>query len=397
MKIDTDEKKIQEVLTRGVENVYPSREEFEKALKSGRQLTIYNGIDPTGPSLHIGHGVVLLKLRELQELGHKIILLIGDFTGMIGDPTDKTATRKKLTRREVLENCKNYAKQAGKILDMKKVEIKYNSKWLGKLKMDDVLELGAHFTVPRLLERDMFQARLKEGKTVSLHEFLYPVMQAYDSVAMDVDAEIGGNDQTFNMLAGRDLMKELKNKEKFVLTTKLLVDPTGKKMGKSEGNMVALEDSPEEMYGKVMSWPDTLMEVAFEICTRVPTDEVKNILAGDPRDAKMKLAREIVTLYHGAKEAAPAEENFVKIFQKKEAPEEVAEIKMKNGKVNILELLVETKLATSKGEARRLVEQGGVKVGDKVINDINAAVEIPADGVLVQKGKRHFIRVSFKL
>ncbi len=394
MKISTDEKKINEVLTRGVENVYPSRDEFKKALASGRQLTIYNGIDPTGPTLHLGHGVVLLKLRQLQELGHKIILLIGDFTGMIGDPTDKTATRKKLTRAEVLANCKNYAKQAGKILDIKKVDIKYNSQWLGKLKMGDILELAAHFTVPRLLERDMFQKRLKEGGTVSLHEFMYPVMQAYDSVAMDVDAEVGGNDQTFNMLAGRDLMKELKNKEKFVLTTKLLVDPTGKKMGKTEGNMVTLKDSPKDMYGKVMSWPDTLMPVAFEICTRVPMEEIKNILADDPRDAKMRLAREIVALYCSADDAVAAEENFVKIFQKKEAPSEVLIFKLKIKSFNILDLLVATKLAVSKSEARRLVEQGGVKVGETIIQDINAVVEIPTDGVLVQKGKRHFVRVK---
>ncbi|MFA5413733.1 MAG: tyrosine--tRNA ligase [Patescibacteria group bacterium] len=440
MKINTDEKKIQEILTRGVENVYPSRQDFEKALKNGKQLTIYNGIDPTGPTLHIGHGVVLLKLRQLQELGHKIILLIGDFTGMIGDPTDKTATRKKLTRKEVLENCKNYAKQAGKILDMKKVDLKYNSKWLGKLNFADIVELASHFTVQQMYARDMFRNRMNWkaicekcgelmflGQTTAppwvgrcqkcmhavsfdntsgvssgltspspiyLHEFLYPLMQAYDSVAMDVDVEIGGNDQTFNMLAGRDLMKDLKQKEKFVLTTKLLVDPTGKKMGKTEGNMVTLMDTAEEMYGKVMSWPDTLMPVAFEICTRVPMDEIKNILAGDPRDAKMKLAREIVTLYHGAKNAVAAEENFVKIFQKKEAPEEVVEVKIGNAKINILELLVETKLAASKGEARRLVEQGGVKVGDKIIDDINAVVEISAEGILIQKGKRHFVKVK---
>ncbi len=447
MKIDTDEKKIQEILTRGVENVYPSREEFEKALRSGKPLAIYNGIDPTGPTLHLGHGVVLLKLRQLQELCHKIILLIGDFTGMIGDPTDKTAARKKLTRKEVLANCKNYAKQAGRILDMKKVEVKYNSKWLGKLNFSDVVELASHFTVQQMLERDMFEKRIMkikcmqcgglfkspiqfgseealnsaklsgnvtrcplcglgtpcnkenmvsdiELRPIYLHEFLYPLMQAYDSVAMDVDGEIGGNDQTFNMLAGRDLMKELKNKEKFVLTTKLLVDPTGKKMGKTEGNMVTLEDSPEDMYGKVMSWPDTLMPVAFEICTRVPMDEVKNILSGEPRDAKMRLAREVVTLYRSAKEANAAEENFVRVFQKKEAPSEVLSFKLKVKSLNILELLVETKLAVSKGEARRLVEQGGVKVGEKIIDDINAVVEIPREGILIQKGKRHFIKVQ---
>ena len=393
MKIDTDEKKIQEILTRGVENVYPSREEFEKALRSGKQLTVYNGIDPTGPTLHIGHGVVLLKLRQLQELGHKIILLIGDFTGMIGDPTDKTATRKKLTRKEVLANCKNYAKQAGRILDMKKVDLKYNSKWLGKLRAGDFLELGSEITVQRLLERDMFQKRMQDAKPIYLHEFIYPLLQGYDSVAMGVDAEIGGNDQTFNMLVGRDMMKS-RGKEKFVLTTKLLVDPTGKKMGKTEGNMVTPEDTPEEMYGKVMSWPDTLMPVAFEICTRVPTDEMKNILAGDPRDAKMKLAREIVTLYRSAKDATAAEENFIQVFQKKEAPTEVQSYKLKVKSLNVLDLLVETKLATSKGEARRLVEQGGVKVGEKIIDDINAVVEISAEGILIQKGKRHFVKVK---
>jgi tyrosyl-tRNA synthetase len=239
----------------------------------------------------------------------------------------------------------------------------------------------------------MFQKRMQEAKPIYLHEFIYPLLQGYDSVAMNVDGEIGGNDQTFNMLVGRDMMKS-RGKEKFVLTTKLLVDPTGKKMGKTEGNMVTLEDSPEEMYGKVMSWPDTLMPVAFEICTRLPIDEIKNILAGDPRDAKMRLAREIVMLYYSAKDAEKAEENFVKIFQKKEAPEEVAEIKIGSEKINILELLVKTKLATSKGEARRLVEQGGVKVGDQIINDINAVVEIPVEGALIQKGKRHFVKVK---
>lgn len=391
MKVNTDERKIKEILRRGVENVYPSREEFEKALRSGKQLTIYNGIDPTGQTLHIGHGVVLLKLRELQDLGHKIILLIGDFTGMIGDPTDKTATRKKLTRKEVLANCKNYAEQAGKILDMKKVEIRHNSKWLGKLGAADFLELGSEITVQRLLERDMFEKRIKEGKPIYLHEFIYPLLQGYDSVAMGVDVEIGGNDQTFNMLAGRDMMKN-RGKEKFVLTTKLLVDPTGKKMGKTEGNMITLEDTPEDMYGKVMSWPDTLMPVAFDICTRAPMNEIKNILAGDPRDAKMRLAREIVALYHSAAAAKKAEENFIKIFSEKEVPDEVREVRIKSK--NILDVLAETGLCLSKSDARRNVEQGGVSVDGKIVKDFNFEVK-PGD--VIKKGKRHFVRVNFKL
>lgn len=393
MKINTSPEKIKEVLERGVENIYPSREKFEQALKSGRQLKIYNGIDPTGPSLHLGHGVVLIKLRQLQDLGHKIILLIGDFTGMIGDPTDKTAARQKLTRKQVLENCKNYKNQAGKILDIKKTEVKYNSKWLGRLKFAEILELAARFTVPRLLERDMFQERIKEGKTVSLHEFLYPLMQAYDSVVMDVDVEIGGNDQTFNMLAGRDLMKELKNKEKFVLTTKLLVDPTGKKMGKTEGNMITLEDAPEKMYGRVMSWPDTLMPLGFEICTRTPMGEVKKILAGNPRDAKMKLAFEIVKIYHSEKGAKKAEEHFVNLFQKKETPEEIEVWEPNLMKLRPIDILVESGLCVSRGEARRVVRDLGMRINNKVIKDEGEKIELKS-GDIIQKGKRHFIKIK---
>jgi len=222
-KINTDIQKIEELLSRGVENTYPKKEFLEARLKSGEQLTFYTGYDPTGASLHIGHGITMLKLRQFQDLGHKIIMLIGDFTGMIGDPTDKTSARQKLTRKQVLENCKNYKKQSEAILNFKgsnKVEVKYNSKWLGKMSFEDVVELSSHFTVQRMMERDMFESRMKEEKPIYLHEFLYPLMQGYDSVAMDVDGEVGGNDQTFNMLAGRTLMKDLKNKEYFRRTTK---------------------------------------------------------------------------------------------------------------------------------------------------------------------------------
>lgn len=425
MKINTNPKKIQEALTRGVENVYPSREALEKVLQSGKQLTIYNGIDPTGPTLHIGHGVVLEKLRQLQELGHKIILLIGDFTGMIGDPTDKTATRKKLTRAEVLANCKNYVKQAGKILDMKKVELRYNSEWLGRLKLGEVLELASEFTVQQMMARDMFRGKMfpsckncgklldkimpdgsphvrykcphchqitdifrDEFRPVYLHEFLYPLMQGYDSVAMEVDMEVGGNDQTFNMLVGRDMMAN-RGKEKFVLTTKLLVDPTGKKMGKTEGNMVTMEDSASEMYGKVMSWPDTLMPLAFEICTRAATEEIKKILAGDPMQAKKRLAREIATIYHSSKAAQEAEENFVKTFSKKERPDKMPEIKP--SVYNVVTALVEAKICSSKGEARRVIQQGGVKINDK---KISAFEEKLKKGDVVQKGSRWFVKIG---
>ncbi len=384
--------KIEELLTRGVENIYPSREALEERLKASKPLTLYLGIDPTAPTLHIGHSFTLLKLRDFQKLGHKVILLIGDFTAMIGDPTDKLAARRKLTRAEVLQNCKGYAKQAGTILDMKKTDVKYNSNWFMKMYFHQVLDIASEITIQRLLERDMFDKRMKEGKPVYAHEVLYPIMQGYDSVAMNVDLEVGGNDQTFNMLVGRDMMKR-RGKEKFVVATKLLTDPTGAKMGKTEGNMVALSDSTEEMYGKVMSWPDTLLTLAFEIGTRVPMDEVKRVLRQNPRDAKMRLAREIVALYHGEAAAHKAEEQFVRTFQKHEIPNEISEIRIKDQALNIVDLLVKIKLAGSKSEARRVVEQGGVQVNGKTVNDPSTEIKLSREGVLIQKGKRHFIRV----
>lgn len=399
-KVITDKNKINEVLTRGVENIYPNRETLEKVLLSGKKLRIYNGIDPTG-KLHIGHGVVLKKLRQLQDLGHEVIVLIGDFTARIGDPTDKMAARQKLTKKQVEANAKNYKKLIGKILDTKKSNLRFlhNEKWSNKLKPEDILELTSNFTVSRLLERDMFQNRLKEGKEVYLHEFLYPVFQAYDSVTMDVDMEIGGNDQTFNMLAGRTLMKKMKSKEKFVLTTKLLVDPSGKKMGKTEGNMVNLDEAPNEMYGKIMSWPDELIGVGFEICTNVPMDETKEneqlVKNGktNPRDLKMKLAFEITKIYHGEKKAREAEEFFISTVQKKETPESIINYQLSMSNCKIVYLLVETKLANSKSEARRLIEQGGVKVDGEVVKDINKEINILKEGVIIQRGKRQFVKV----
>jgi tyrosyl-tRNA synthetase len=395
----TDKKqKIQELLERGVNNIYPNKEALEKVLLSGKKLRIYNGIDPTG-KLHIGHGVVLNKLRQFQDLGHEIIVLIGDFTATIGDPTDKAATRKPLTRKQVLANAKDYKKQIGKILDTAKSNIKFlhNEKWTNKLKPIDMLEIATHFTVAQLLERDMFQKRIAAGKNIAVHEFLYPIFQAYDSVTMDVDMEIGGNDQTFNMLAGRTLMKKMKNKEKFVLTMKLLEDPTGKKMGKTEGNMVNLDDQPKDIYGKVMSWPDGLIVPAFEIATRVPIEEVlqikKDLANGkNPKILKMLLAYKIVEMYHGESAAIAAEENFKQVFEEKLNPDEIPAFKTKAR--NIIEVLVETKLAASKSEARRLLAQGGIKVDGRSVKDENFTIDkIDADGVVIQKGKRFFAKI----
>src|SRR3989338_7690822 len=357
MKVVTDEKKIDEILTRGVERVYPDKSTLERVLMSGKKIRLYYGIDPTGSTLHLGHLVQLLKLRKFQDLGHEVIILIGDFTAQIGDPTDKQATRKSLSHQQVLENAKGYKKQISKILNLKKSNVRfvYNEKWTNKLTPADMLELASNFTVSNLLTRNMFQERIKAGREVYAHEFLYPIFQAYDAVTMDVDLQIGGNDQMFNMLAGRDLMKRKKHKEMFVLTTKLLVDPTGKKMGKTEGNMITLNDSANEIFGKVMSWSDNMIVPGFEICTYLDFSTFAN---EKPRDQKIKLAHEIVKICQGEDAANKAEENFINTFQKKEIPEEMEEIKTGAGEL-LGEVLVKNKILSSKSEWRRLVEGNG--------------------------------------
>lgn len=392
MKVNTDPKAIEAFLSRGVENLFPSKDFVKARLMEGKQLSMYLGIDPTGPTLHLGHMIPLRKLREFQDLGHKVILLIGDFTGMIGDPTDKSAARKRLSREEVLANAKLYKKQASKILRFSganKAELKYNSKWLAKMSFADVVELCSHYTVQQMLERDMFANRQKENKPIYIHEFLYPLMQGMDCVAMDVEGEIGGNDQTFNMLVGRTLMKEMKHKEKFVIAMKLLVDPTGKKMGKTEGNMITLSDSAEEMFGKVMSWTDGMIRGGFELLTNVPLEEVDQRLKNEnPRDVKMSLAEQIVTEFFDAKSAKAASLGFVSTFQNHETPEDVPTYKW-SGPIAIVDLLVATKLATSKSEARRVIDEGGVKIDNEVVKTYDQTVNA---GQLIQKGKRHFVK-----
>lgn len=406
--IKTDDQLVTNFLDRAVENAYPSKEAFSTAMKSGKQLTAYLGIDPTGPSLHLGHAIAMKKLRQLQELGHKVILLIGDFTAMIGDPTDKTSARKKLTREQVLENCKNYKEQASKILDMdgsqtgNPVEMKYNSEWLGEMSFADVVELSSHFTVQQMLERDMFARRMKEDppKPIYIHEFLYPLMQGYDSVAMDVDIEVGGNDQTFNMLAGRELMKDLKQKEKFVLTAKLLADPDGKKMGKSEGNMITLEDSPDQMFGKVMSWTDGMIADGFELCTDVSGEEIDAIAdrmeAGEnPVIFKRLLAKTIVGAWHSAESAESAERDFDRLFKQHEAPEDMPEFKVDQKRHKLIDLLILSGLTPSKSEARRQIEQGAVKVDGQPVYDPESEVEMVNAHLVLQKGKRFFAKIIF--
>lgn len=389
--VSTDPKLIAEFLDRGVEKVYPSREAFAAALQSGKRLSIYTGIEPTGV-LHLGHAVVLLKLRQLQALGHKVIVLVGDFTGTIGDPTDKLAARQPLTSEQVTVNAKHYRSLVAKILDLRKTTWRHNSDWWGKMRVGEFLALASELSAARVWERDMFQQRLAQGKEVHLHELMYPLLQGYDSVAMDVDAEVGGSDQTVNMLVGRDLMKR-RGKEKFVFTAKLLTDSTGKKMGKTEGNFVALADTPEEMYGKVMSWLDSVIALAFELVTTVPMAEVAQVKArlasgGNPKDEKMKLAHAIVALYHGADAAVAAESHFSSVFHDHAVPADLPSVAAAGQP--LVEVLLAAKLAESRSDARRLIAQGGVKVNGAVATDEHAAV--PA-GAVVQKGKRWFVRV----
>jgi len=381
-KVITDENKINEILTRGIENIYPSKDFLKAKLMKGERVTIYLGIDPTGPTLHLGHIIPMLRLSKLQKLGHQIILLMGDITAMIGDPTDKTAARKKLTHDEVMQNLKEYKKQASRFISFdgdNPALFKFNSEWFSKMSFTDSLELASHATVDQMMKRDMFQRREQEGKQTYVHEILYPLMQGYDSVAMDVDGEIGGNDQTFNMLTGRDLMKSLKNKEKFVIATKLLVDSSGNKMGKTEGNMVSLDQTPEDMFGKVMSWSDELIVHGFEIITNVPLNEIKEmsekIANGDnPKDMKMRLAREIVKMYHGEKASEEAEEAFKNTFSKGGFPDDAQVLVVKKAD-KLIDILVTNKIVESKSEFRRLVEAGAVSdqtaLPDKKISDTN--------------------------
>jgi tyrosyl-tRNA synthetase len=405
-KVITDKKLIAEVLTRGVEKIYPSYQELEKKLLSGDKIRLYCGYDPTADSLQIGNTVSLIKLGQFQALGHEVIFLIGDFTGLIGDPSDKKATRQKMTREQVLANAQDYQKQASAYLQFtgdNPAQVMYNSAWNDQLNFKDLIELASNFTVQQMIQRDMFQERLKDGRPIYLHEFLYPLMQAYDSVAMDIDLEVGGNDQMFNMMCGRDLFKTLKHKEKFVLTLKLLADENGKKMGKSEGNAVFLNDQPYDMYGQVMAWPDGVLLPAFELCTNVPAAELITMsdhLKHDkinPRDLKMRLAWEITKINHGEKVADEAQAHFVSTIQKKEAPTEMASWTAKKDKYNLIDLLAETKLAESKSEARRLIEQGAIKVKEDggdfvVIKDVKQEVTVKS-ALILQRGKLHFIKV----
>lgn len=390
---------IEKLITRAVETIIPSPDTLKKMLLSGRRLNVYQGFDPTADTLHIGHTAGMRKLRYFQQLGHNVIFLMGDFTARIGDPSDKTSARKKLTKAQVEENLKLYKKQAGRILDLddkdNPVTIMFNSHWLDKLNFQDITELASEFTVQQMIKRDMFQERLKEDRPIYIHEFMYPLMQGYDAFHMNVDVEVGGNDQMFNMACGRDLVLKWLNKEKVVLPNKMLEDPTGKKMGKTEGNMIMLSDKPEDIYGKVMAFTDGMITPAYEILTEIPMTEIKQ-MEDDMKNEKvnpMVLKKElafIITAEHKGKSAADkAQKYFEDVFQNGEAKEtEIPIVKVNKKEVPLVELLVDhLKFAPSNSQAKRLIKQGAVKVGTKTITAKGHIVKVKK-GVTVRAGKK---------
>jgi tyrosyl-tRNA synthetase len=399
MSVSTDAKKIEELLTRGVDEVIV-KEHLEKMLQSGKQLRIKFGIDPTSPQMHLGHTVPLRKLRQFQDAGHQAVLIIGDATAMIGDPTGRTEARKKLTREEIDRNKETYIEQAGKILDLNTLEIRHNSEWFDEMGAAGFLELTSLVTVQQLLQRDDFRLRVDDPENpLSALEMAYPIMQGYDSVMVKADVELGGYDQKLNLLMGRRMQRRFEMEEQDILTVPLLLGTDGtRKMSKSFGNSISLQETPDDMFAKTMSIPDTLIVNYFTLLTNVPVDEIAKIskaLAGEevnPRDVKARVAWEITKAFYSPKEADHAQEQFNKLHQKHETPENVSEVSVKVP-MKIVDLLVEIRLATSKSDARRLIEGGGVKVDGVVVEDSEMVVAPTMAGVLIQKGKRFFVRV----
>ncbi|HNP89442.1 MAG: Tyrosine--tRNA ligase [Microgenomates group bacterium ADurb.Bin219] len=387
--------KIEELLTRGVEKIYPSPEALEKILRSGKKIKLYQGFDPTAPSLHLGHYVGLLKLRQFQELGHQVIFLIGDFTGMIGDPSGKSETRKPLTREQVLSNSRDYKKQAERILNFSgenPAKLAKNSEWLDSLSFANLIKLSSNLTFQQVKERDMFQKRIREGKDIYLNEFLYPLVQGYDSLYMDVDLEVGGSDQLFNMMTGRDLIHKLKGKEKFVMTTKLLVDAKGEKVGKTTGNALFLNRPAEEFFGGIMSFPDDVLPLGFEILTRVPMEEVKSMdFKAKPMELKKRLAFEVVKIIYGEESADKALGQFEKVFQKKESPENLPQIKIESGEIEADKLLFNSGLVKSLSEAKRFLSQKAIEINGKIITNEKLSLK---ENDIIRIGKTKFVKIA---
>ncbi len=392
-----------ERLRRGCAEII-SEEDLLAKLRQGRPLKVKLGLDPSAPDLHIGHAIVLRKLRQFQDLGHEAVIVIGDFTAMIGDPSGKKQARPMLSAEDIEANARTYREQYGVILDPDRTKVVFNNQWLGSMSFADVIRLASRATVARILERDDFTNRLRKGTPVHLHELLYPLCQAYDSVAIEADVELGATDQKFNNLMGRDLQREVGQEPQVVVLTQVLAGTDGvEKMSKSLGNAIGITDRPDEMFGKVMSIPDGLMPSFYEMATDLPADEVAATVAGlesgkvHPRDAKRRLAREIVAMWHGAEAGAAAEEAFERLFVGRDLPDEIPEAFLSEeeapgGTIRLLRLLVVTGLAESNSDARRLISQGGVAVDGVRHHDREAVVEV-REGTVVKVGRRRFSRI----
>lgn len=399
-KVITEPEKIDEVLNRGtIVEILPNKKEFREKLLSGKRLKFYIGFDATAPTLHLSHAKNIILMEKFRKLGHETIILFGDFTARIGDPSGKNSARKQLSREEVLFNVDKWKKLIEPLMDFGAREnppkIMHNHDWLSKLNLENLIILASNFTIQQMIERDMFQDKIKEGKPIYLHEFLYPLMQGYDSVAMEVDVEVCGTDQIFNALAGRTLLKKMKGKEKYVVVVTLMENPkTGELMSKSKGTGVFLDATPNDIYGQIMAQPDEMIEILFVNNTYLPLEEIKKLMAlKNLKDAKTRLAFEITKIFHGDNMARKAQEEFNKVFREKELPSEIPEIKISEKTMPLLDLLVKTKLASSKSEAKRLVEGKAVEIGNEVIGDWKKVVEIKS-GMVIRAGKRKFAKIK---
>lgn len=390
--VSTDEQKIDELLSRSVVEVIPSKESLKKLLLSGKRLRIKLGIDPTSPDIHIGRAVALLKMRDFEALGHQVVSIVGDFTGVIGDTSDKDAERPMLTDETIGTNKQKYFEQAGKILDAKRAELRYNSEWLSKLGYHEIGEQANQFSVAEFINRELIKKRLDEGRRVSLRETLYPLMQGYDSVAIKADVEIGGTDQRFNMLAGRTLQEHYGQEPQHVLIIGPLIPGTdGRKMSSSWGNTINLSDSANDMFGKIMSIPDEVTETYLTHCTRVPMEKVKEIVSGHPKEAKAALAEEITRMYHSEETARKARSEFDATFSKKEAPTDATECMVEEGKT-LGDALVACGSVESKTDFKRLVRNGAIRVvgTDEKVTDLDA---VPENGTILRVGKHRFVKI----
>lgn len=398
MSINTNNKLIQQLLSRNIKQLF-NKKELDYKLKAGKRLRIKFGIDPTGPKIHLGRAIPLWKLREFQDLGHQIVLILGDYTAQIGDPSDKLQKRPFLSLKQINQNLKNYQKQISKILDIKKIEWRRNSEWLTKLTPHQIDELAELFTVQQMLARRNFKLRLQKQQEISLRELHYPLYQGYDSVMVKADIEIGGDDQLFNLLAGRKVQEAFKQKQQSIMTLKMLEGLDGAKMSTSQGNVINIIDEPKEQYGKIMSMADNLIFPYFRACTQIDEKKIKkmekdcNTKEANPMDAKAKLAFEIVKIYHNEKVAYQADQEFKQIFSQKELPSKIPFFKTKKKKYKLIELLVESKLASSKGEARRLIIQGGVSIDNKKIGQWDFEFN-PEKNNVIKVGKRRFLKIK---